>query len=72
MDESLARFHRNRRRLPRKQSQHECASKARRQQVRRNRPSSSGGVGLRISSPNTFTRNARQLNMSVTTGHATA
>ncbi|VEL35574.1 unnamed protein product [Protopolystoma xenopodis] len=56
-DESLACFHRNRRRLPRIQRQHESASKANRQLVRRNPPSSCGGTDLRISSLNTFTRN---------------
>ncbi|VEL30328.1 unnamed protein product [Protopolystoma xenopodis] len=56
-DESLAPFHRDRRRLPRKQRQHESSSKANRQLVDRNPPSSSGGTDLRISSPNTFTRN---------------
>ncbi|VEL21382.1 unnamed protein product [Protopolystoma xenopodis] len=56
-DESLVPFHWNRRRLPRKQSQHECSSKANRQLVKRNRPSSSGGTDLRISSRNTSTRN---------------
>ncbi|VEL11625.1 unnamed protein product [Protopolystoma xenopodis] len=34
--ESLAPFHRNRRRLPRKQRQHESSSKANRQLVKRN------------------------------------
>ncbi|VEL33789.1 unnamed protein product [Protopolystoma xenopodis] len=53
-DESLATFHRNRRRLPRK---HESSSKANRQLVKRNSPSSSGGTALRISSPNTSTQN---------------
>ncbi|VEL07489.1 unnamed protein product [Protopolystoma xenopodis] len=56
-DENLAPFHRNRRRFPRKQLQHECSSKANRQLVKRNPPSSSGGLDLRISSPNTFTPN---------------
>ncbi|VEL39246.1 unnamed protein product [Protopolystoma xenopodis] len=60
-DESLAPFNRNRRRLPRKQRQHECSSKANRQRVKRNRPSSSGGTELRISSPNTFTQNGISL-----------
>ncbi|VEL28069.1 unnamed protein product [Protopolystoma xenopodis] len=55
-DESLAAFHRNRRGLPRKQRQHESSSKANRQLVKRNPPSSSGGTDLRISSLNTFTR----------------
>ncbi|VEL38383.1 unnamed protein product [Protopolystoma xenopodis] len=55
-DGNLAPFHRNRRRLPRKQRRHECSSKANRQLVKRNPPSSSGGTDLRISSPNTFTR----------------
>ncbi|VEL16156.1 unnamed protein product [Protopolystoma xenopodis] len=54
-DESSARVHRNRRRLPRKQRQHECSSKANRQLVKRH--PSSGGTDLRISSPNTSTRN---------------
>ncbi|VEL32413.1 unnamed protein product [Protopolystoma xenopodis] len=48
-EESLAPFYRNRRRLPRKQRQHECSSKANRQLVKRNAPSSSGGTDLRIS-----------------------
>ncbi|VEL25028.1 unnamed protein product [Protopolystoma xenopodis] len=61
-DESLAPFHRNRRSLPRKQRQHESSSKANRQLVKRNPPSSSGGTDLRISSPNTFTRNESKLN----------
>ncbi|VEL32519.1 unnamed protein product [Protopolystoma xenopodis] len=56
-DESLAPFHRNRRRLPRKRLQHESSSKANRQLVKRNPPSSSSGTDLRIYSPNTFTRN---------------
>ncbi|VEL09063.1 unnamed protein product [Protopolystoma xenopodis] len=43
--------HRNRRRLPRKQRQHEASSKANRQLAERNPPSSSGGTDLRISSP---------------------
>ncbi|VEL17834.1 unnamed protein product [Protopolystoma xenopodis] len=42
-------FHRNRRRLPQKQCQHESSSKANRQLVGRNPPSSSGGTDLRIS-----------------------
>ncbi|VEL12962.1 unnamed protein product [Protopolystoma xenopodis] len=61
-DESFAPFHWNRVRLPREQSQHECFTKANRQLVKRNLPSSSGGVDLRISSPNTFTRNGSKLN----------
>ncbi|VEL13853.1 unnamed protein product [Protopolystoma xenopodis] len=56
-DESLAPFHRNRRRLPWKQRLHECSGKANRQLVKRNRPSSSGATKLRISSRNTSTRN---------------
>ncbi|VEL06865.1 unnamed protein product [Protopolystoma xenopodis] len=44
-------------RLPLKQRQHESASKANRQLVKRNPPSSSRGTDLRISSPNTFTQN---------------
>ncbi|VEL18840.1 unnamed protein product [Protopolystoma xenopodis] len=47
-DESLAPFHRNRRRLLRKQRHHECSRKANRQLVKRNPPSSSGGTDLRI------------------------
>ncbi|VEL40768.1 unnamed protein product, partial [Protopolystoma xenopodis] len=43
-DESSARVHRNRRRLPRKQRRHESSSKANRQLVKRNSPSSSGGT----------------------------
>ncbi|VEL29515.1 unnamed protein product [Protopolystoma xenopodis] len=61
-DESLPPFHRNRVRLPRKQDQHVSSSKANRQLVKRNRPSFSGGTDLRISSPNTFTRNGSKLN----------
>ncbi|VEL24993.1 unnamed protein product [Protopolystoma xenopodis] len=61
-DESLARFNQNRSRLPPKQRQHECSSKANRQLVKRNPPSSSGGSDLQISSPNTFTRNGNKLN----------
>ncbi|VEL14700.1 unnamed protein product [Protopolystoma xenopodis] len=61
-DESLASFHRNRRRLPWKQRQHESSSKANQQLVKRNPPSSSGGTNIRISSPSTFTRNGSKLN----------
>ncbi|VEL15328.1 unnamed protein product [Protopolystoma xenopodis] len=57
MDKSPAPFHRNRRRLPRKQPQHECSSKANRQLVKRNPSSSFGGTDLRVSSPNTSARN---------------
>ncbi|VEL13584.1 unnamed protein product [Protopolystoma xenopodis] len=64
-DESLAPFHRNRGRLPRKPRQHESSSKTNRQLVKRNPPSSSGGTDLRISTPNTFTRNGR-LNATAT------
>ncbi|VEL35834.1 unnamed protein product [Protopolystoma xenopodis] len=64
-DENLASFHRNRRRLPRKQRQYESSNKANRQLVKRNRPSSSGETDLRISSPNTFTRNGSKLNRSI-------
>ncbi|VEL18672.1 unnamed protein product [Protopolystoma xenopodis] len=60
--ESLTHFHRNRRRLPRIQRQHECSREANRQLVKRNRPSSSGGIDLRISSPNTSTRNGSKHN----------
>ncbi|VEL34950.1 unnamed protein product [Protopolystoma xenopodis] len=59
-DESLAPFHRNRRRLLRKQRQHECYSKANRQLVKWNPSSSSARIDLRISSPNTFTRNGNE------------
>ncbi|VEL34300.1 unnamed protein product [Protopolystoma xenopodis] len=45
-----------------KQRQHESSSKANRQLIKRNRQSSSGGTDLRISSPNTFTRNGNELN----------
>ncbi|VEL32279.1 unnamed protein product [Protopolystoma xenopodis] len=48
-DESLTPFHRNRKRMPRKQRQHESSNKANRQLVKRNPPSSSGGTDLRIS-----------------------
>ncbi|VEL12916.1 unnamed protein product [Protopolystoma xenopodis] len=61
-EEGLALFHRNRRRLPRKQRQHECSTKFNRQLVKMNPPSSSGGADLRISSRNTFTRNGSKLN----------
>ncbi|VEL43461.1 unnamed protein product [Protopolystoma xenopodis] len=61
-DESSAPFHRNRRRLPFIQRQLESFSKATRQLVRRNPPSSSGVTDFRISSPNTFTRNGSKLN----------
>ncbi|VEL20466.1 unnamed protein product [Protopolystoma xenopodis] len=61
MDESSSPFPRNRRRLPRKQRQHECCSKANRQLVKKNPPSSSAGTELRISSRNTFTRNGSKL-----------
>ncbi|VEL12179.1 unnamed protein product [Protopolystoma xenopodis] len=54
-DESSAPLHWNRKRLPRKQRQHESSSKANRQLVKMNWPSSSGGTDLRISSPNAFT-----------------
>ncbi|VEL14351.1 unnamed protein product [Protopolystoma xenopodis] len=43
--------------LPQKQRQHECSSNGNRPLVKRNPPSSSGGTDLRISSPNTLTRN---------------
>ncbi|VEL35526.1 unnamed protein product [Protopolystoma xenopodis] len=45
---------RNRRRLPRQQRQYDCSSKANRQLVKRNPPSSSGGTDHRISSPSTL------------------
>ncbi|VEL43019.1 unnamed protein product [Protopolystoma xenopodis] len=61
-DESFAPFRRNRTRLPRKQRQLECSSKANRQLVKRNPASSSGGTELRITSANTFTRNGSELN----------
>ncbi|VEL17932.1 unnamed protein product [Protopolystoma xenopodis] len=61
-DESLALFHRNRRKLPRKQRQHEYSNKANRQLVKRNPPSPSGGTDLRISSSNTSTLNGSKLN----------
>ncbi|VEL07103.1 unnamed protein product [Protopolystoma xenopodis] len=54
-EECLAPFHWNRR----KQRHHECSSKANRQLVKRNSPSSSCGTDLRISSRNTFTRNGK-------------
>ncbi|VEL28292.1 unnamed protein product [Protopolystoma xenopodis] len=59
MDKSLAPFHRNRVRLPRQQRQHERSSKANRQLVEMNPPSSSGGIDLRIPSRDTFTRNGK-------------
>ncbi|VEL35175.1 unnamed protein product [Protopolystoma xenopodis] len=49
-------------RLPRKQRQHESSRKANRHLVKQNLPSSSGGIKLRISSANTFTRNGSRLN----------
>ncbi|VEL33428.1 unnamed protein product [Protopolystoma xenopodis] len=51
-DESLATVHRNQRRLPRKQRQHESSSKS-----NRHPPSSSDGTDYRIFSFNTSTRN---------------
>ncbi|VEL34442.1 unnamed protein product [Protopolystoma xenopodis] len=62
MDKSSARVHRNRRKLPRKQRQHEFSSKDNRQLVKRNSPSSSGGTDLRITLPNTSTRNGSNPN----------
>ncbi|VEL11767.1 unnamed protein product [Protopolystoma xenopodis] len=62
--ESLAPFHRNRRRLLHKRRQHESSSKANRQLVKRNPPPSSGGTELRISLPNTFTRNGNKAKKS--------
>ncbi|VEL34793.1 unnamed protein product [Protopolystoma xenopodis] len=67
-DESLAPLHRNRMRLPQKQRHNECSSKANRQLVKRNLLSSSAGTDLRISSPNTFTRNGSKLNNLVAAG----
>ncbi|VEL09753.1 unnamed protein product [Protopolystoma xenopodis] len=61
-DESSARVHWNRRRLPRKQRQHESSCKTNRQLIKRNSPSSSGGTDFKISSPNTFTRNGSNPN----------
>ncbi|VEL37329.1 unnamed protein product [Protopolystoma xenopodis] len=52
--ESLAPFHQNRRRLPRKQHQHKSSSKANRQLVKRNRPSSSGGIAKHFHSKGGF------------------
>ncbi|VEL27117.1 unnamed protein product [Protopolystoma xenopodis] len=46
--ENLAPFHPNRKRLPRKQRQHESSIKANRQLVKRNPPSSSGGTGSNL------------------------
>ncbi|VEL15452.1 unnamed protein product [Protopolystoma xenopodis] len=66
-DESLAPVHRNRRRLPRKQRQHESAGTAKRQLVKRSPPSSSGGTDFRIFSRNTFTRNGSKLNKVIRT-----
>ncbi|VEL20590.1 unnamed protein product [Protopolystoma xenopodis] len=54
-DECSPPFHR-------KQRQHGSSSKANRQLVERTSPSSAGGTDLRISSPNTFTRNGSKLN----------
>ncbi|VEL28099.1 unnamed protein product [Protopolystoma xenopodis] len=61
-DESSPRFYRNRRGLPQKQRQHVSSSKANRQLVKRNPPSSFGKTDLRISSPNTSTGNGSKLN----------
>ncbi|VEL33411.1 unnamed protein product [Protopolystoma xenopodis] len=55
-DESSAPFHRTRMRLPQKQRDCECSSKANRQLVKKNPPLSSGGIEIRISSLTTFTR----------------
>ncbi|VEL32397.1 unnamed protein product [Protopolystoma xenopodis] len=65
-DESLVPFHPNRRRLLRIQRQHESSSKANRQLVKRNPPSSSCGTDLLISSRKTFTRNESKLNNNET------
>ncbi|VEL37494.1 unnamed protein product [Protopolystoma xenopodis] len=65
-DESLAPFHRNRRKSARKQRHHECSSKANRQMVKRNKLSSSGGIDPLISSPNTFSRHGNELNNTQT------
>ncbi|VEL43556.1 unnamed protein product [Protopolystoma xenopodis] len=46
--ESSARVHRNRRRLPQKQRQHESSSKANRQLVKRNPPSLGNGVCMNL------------------------
>ncbi|VEL44287.1 unnamed protein product [Protopolystoma xenopodis] len=54
-DDSLEPFPQNRRRLLRKQRQHEFSSKANRQLVKRNPPLSSGGTDHRISASSTFT-----------------
>ncbi|VEL35438.1 unnamed protein product [Protopolystoma xenopodis] len=63
--ERLAPFYRNRRRLTRKQRRHECSTNS-------NPPSSSGGIDLRISSPNTFTRNGIKFNnYQLEVGHFT-
>ncbi|VEL17735.1 unnamed protein product [Protopolystoma xenopodis] len=67
-DESLPPPHRNRGISPWKQHQYECSSKANRQLVKWNPPSSSGRTGLRISSPNTFPRNKSKLNSSSSPG----
>ncbi|VEL16579.1 unnamed protein product [Protopolystoma xenopodis] len=69
-DGSVAPCHRNGRRLPRRQRQHECSGKAKRQLVKRNTPSSSGAADLRISSPNTFTRNESKLEISKIRHHS--
>ncbi|VEL16388.1 unnamed protein product [Protopolystoma xenopodis] len=60
-DESLAAFHRNLRRLPRKQRHRECSGKANRQLVKRNPPSSSGETDVPISLPHIFTQNGSKL-----------
>ncbi|VEL41663.1 unnamed protein product [Protopolystoma xenopodis] len=47
-DERSARVHQNRRRLSRKQRQHESSSKANRQLVKRNPPSSGNSVSMNV------------------------
>ncbi|VEL35666.1 unnamed protein product, partial [Protopolystoma xenopodis] len=64
-DKSLAPLHQNRRRLTRKKRQNECSSKAKRQLVKRNLLSSSGGTDLPISLPNTLTRNGNERTCSL-------
>ncbi|VEL37529.1 unnamed protein product [Protopolystoma xenopodis] len=58
-DKSFAPFHLSQKRLPCKPCYHDCSSKAIRELIKRNPSSSSGGIDLRISSPNNFTRNGK-------------
>ncbi|VEL10267.1 unnamed protein product [Protopolystoma xenopodis] len=68
-DKSLAPFHQKQERLSRKQRQQGGSSKANRQLVKRNPPSSSGEIDFRISSPNPFTQNGNKLYFRLTLNH---